>query len=244
MFAPLHHVRPARPAGRPPEQHFVHTVSSVLDVSHELAAAGAPHGTLVVAERQTAGRGRQGRVWHSPPGGLWLGVVIRPHAPPEPGPLALRVGLAVAETLARFLPAGTRVGVKWPNDVLLDGSKVGGVLCEARWLAGETRWVAVGVGINLTNATPTDVPYGATAAGDLPREQVAVALAEAIAGMRDDAGLDADELVRLGRLDALRGRRLTEPLAGIARGIAADGALVIETARGLEPVRTGSPRLA
>ena len=118
------------------------------------------------------------------------------------------------------------------------------MLCEARWLGGETRWVAVGVGINLTNAVPSDVAHGATTAGDLPREQVAGALAEAIAGMRDWPGLDRDELGRLGVFDALRGSRLTEPLAGIARGIAADGALLIETADGVEAARDGSPRLA
>jgi len=227
-----------------PERHFLDTAPSVLDVAHELAAGGAAHGTLVVAERQTAGRGRQGRVWHSPPGGLWLAVVIRPTVRPTPGPLALRVGLAVAETLAGFLPGRSRLGVKWPNDLLLDGKKVGGVLCEARWRSGEARWVAVGVGINMTNPVPSDLAHGATTAGELPREALALALADAIAGVRDGPRLEHDELMRLEGLDALRGSRLAEPLAGVACGISADGALLIETVHGVEAARAGSPRLA
>lgn len=228
----------------PPPRHFLGTVSSALDVAHELAAKGAPHGTLAVAESQTAGRGQRGRTWHSPPGGLWLAVVLRPTVPPEAGPLALRVGLAAAETLTPFLPSGQRVEVKWPNDLLLRGRKVGGVLCEARWRGDEVRWVAVGVGVNLANAISDDVADEAIAAGDLPREALAIALGEAIARLPERAGLDAEELDRLGRLDALRGSRLREPLAGVARGIAADGALLIETAKGVEAARAGSARLA
>jgi len=227
-----------------PPRHFVGTVPSVLDVAHDMAGAGATHGTLVVAECQTAGRGRQGRAWHSPVGGLWLAVVIRPTRPLEPGPLALRVGLVVAETLAGFLGVEEHVAVKWPNDILLGGKKLGGVLCEARWRGGAMAWVAVGVGINLSNAIPTDVASGAIGAGALPREALAVALAEAIAALPEGTELHPDELERLGRLDALRGTVLSEPVAGVARGIAADGALLIETGTGLAAVRTGSARLA
>ena len=228
----------------PPPRHFLGTVTSVLDVAHALAAGGAAHGTLVVAECQTAGRGRNGRAWYSPRGGLWLAVVARPASPPETGPLALRVGLAIAETLTRFLPADRRVGVKWPNDLLLGGRKVGGVLCEVRWRGDEARWVAIGVGINVTNPVPDTVAPGAIAAGALPLMPVAIAIAEAIANLRESPGLDADELARLARLDAIRGSRLREPLAGVARGIGTDGALLIETANGLEAARTGSARLA
>ncbi|MBI4277335.1 MAG: biotin--[acetyl-CoA-carboxylase] ligase [Armatimonadetes bacterium] len=123
--------RPLVPYGR---------VGSTNDVARDLAEAGAGEGTAVVAEEQTAGRGRQGRTWHSPPGGLWLSVILRP-ARPSPG-VGLAVGVAAATALRRA--TGADVRLKWPNDLVIAGRKLGGILLEA---AGGA--VIAGIGINL-----------------------------------------------------------------------------------------------
>ena len=103
--------------------------ASTMDALHELAQAGAPAGTAVVAEAQVAGRGSRGRGWSSPPGGLWLSVLARPRTAGLEL-LSLRAGLAVAELLDR-LGVGARARLKWPNDLMLDGRKAGGILCDA-----------------------------------------------------------------------------------------------------------------
>ena len=108
--------------------------------ARELAARGAPQGTLVTAAEQTAGRGRQGRSWSAPPGrSLLCSVVIR--EPPRLLPLA--AGVAVAEVAAA---AGAPARLKWPNDVLVDGRKLAGILVEGR---PQDRWAVVGVGLNV-----------------------------------------------------------------------------------------------
>jgi BirA family biotin operon repressor/biotin-[acetyl-CoA-carboxylase] ligase len=107
-------------------------VDSALDAIHDRAAAGAPAGTVVVAGEQLAGRGARGDPWHSPPGGLWLSILLRPAVPVGVGVLSLRTGLAVATALDR-VTGGESVGLKWPNDLILRDRKLGGILCEARW---------------------------------------------------------------------------------------------------------------
>lgn len=117
-------------------------IGSTNDRAAELARGGAPAWTVVVADEQTRGRGRRGRRWVSEPGaGLWMSIVLRDIE--GEGPLPLVVGLACAEAIEALAP-GLRVGVKWPNDLLVDGRKVGGILCEA---AGGG--VVVGIGINV-----------------------------------------------------------------------------------------------
>ena len=132
-----------------PRAWLLDAVPSVLDVAHELAADGAPSGTLVLAEEQTEGRGRSGRSWHSPRGtGIWMALLMRPKEPPLGGALGIRVGLALVGALRerqRVLP----VALKWPNDVVVQGRKAGGVLCEARWLGPRLGWIAAGIGLNV-----------------------------------------------------------------------------------------------
>ncbi|MGH7607785.1 MAG: biotin--[acetyl-CoA-carboxylase] ligase, partial [Gemmatimonadales bacterium] len=113
-------------------------IGSSLDAVHELGAAGAPSGTIVIAAEQTAGRGRDGRLWQSPPGGVWLGMLLR-HAAPAAGVLSLRMGLVVADVVDELLGAD-RARLKWPNDVLVGDRKVAGVLAEARWHGGAPQW--------------------------------------------------------------------------------------------------------
>ena len=135
-------------------------VGSTMDALHELAQAGAPEGTAVVAAVQESGRGSRGRTWSSPPGGLWLSVLARPA---EAGLelLSLRVGLVVAGVLER-LGVGGALRLKWPNDLMLGERKFGGVLCEARWQGAMPAWVTVGVGLNVANAPPEELAAVAT----------------------------------------------------------------------------------
>ncbi|ASJ12740.1 biotin--[acetyl-CoA-carboxylase] ligase [Thermococcus thioreducens] len=113
-----------------------------------------PEGTVVVAKRQTAGRGRKGRSWTSPEGGLWLSVILKP---PKVDPRLVFVGaLAVVDTLADF---GIASGIKWPNDVWAGGKKIAGVLTEGK--VGE--YTILGVGLNVNNPIPEELRETATA---------------------------------------------------------------------------------
>lgn len=127
--------------------HFFPTISSTQDEAIRLAQAGAPEGTVVVAGRQTKGRGRLGRVWFSPPGaGLYASVILKPQAPAERWPaLSVLAGVAVVEELERLGVAGARL--KWPNDALIDGRKVAGILTEAFPDAG---FAVLGLGLNAS----------------------------------------------------------------------------------------------
>ena len=136
-------------------------LGSTNDEARRLAADGAQAGTVVVAAEQTAGRGRQGRAWTSPPGNLHATVLLRPGVPARRlGELALLAGVAVAEAVAGLLPArtaGPPVALKWPNDVLVSGAKIAGILIEQE---GEA--ALLGIGINVAHR-PGGTPYPATA---------------------------------------------------------------------------------
>jgi BirA family biotin operon repressor/biotin-[acetyl-CoA-carboxylase] ligase len=132
-------------------------VRSTNAVALQIAQQAAPEGTLVIAEEQTAGRGRQGRIWHSPPGvGLWASLVLRPHMSPNRiFQLAICGALAVAETVSETTHLPVRV--KWPNDVLVEGKKLSGVLTETQAELDSVRFVVLGLGINV-NQRSEDFP--------------------------------------------------------------------------------------
>jgi len=132
------------------------TLSSTNDLATSLAEIQVPEGTVIVAEEQTAGRGRMGRPWVSPRGGIWLSVILRPHLPLAQVPI---VGFAASTAVARAIrvTTGLLARVKWPNDVLINGRKVAGILAEA---GPDGEWVVVGIGINA-NIAPDDLPKGA-----------------------------------------------------------------------------------
>jgi BirA family biotin operon repressor/biotin-[acetyl-CoA-carboxylase] ligase len=165
---------------------------STMDLAHARAAEGAVHGAAVAARVQTAGRGRRGRTWHSPAGGLWLSVVCRPSDPGGVEHLSLRVGLAVAQAIERLFPDLPRLTVKWPNDILLGGRKLAGILCEARWEGGAPAWVIAAVGLNVSNPIPEEVSDQATRLAEyipgLDPERLAQPLAAAIAEAADRPG--------------------------------------------------------
>ena len=214
-----------------PRLELYAAVASTQDVAHALAEAGAPDGTVVLADAQTGGRGRAGRAWASPPGsGVWLTVVTRPHDLAAFEVLALRVGLMLAEALASY--AHGPLGVKWPNDLLVGGRKLAGILVEARWRDGRPEWAAVGVGVNVR--PPSSFEGAAALRADASRLDALVATVGAVCTAAAAwGGLDADELRALTARDVVRGRRVSAPVAGVAAGVAANGALLVRDAAGV-----------
>jgi BirA family transcriptional regulator, biotin operon repressor / biotin---[acetyl-CoA-carboxylase] ligase len=204
-----------------PRRHLRETTST-NELARTLAAAGAPHGTLVTTDFQTAGRGRQGRTWTAPAGrALLLALIVR-----EPDPLLpLRAGLAVADV------AGATAMVKWPNDVLLGGRKVAGVLVEGRPQEG---WAVVGIGVNAAIA-PDDLPpeLNAGTLGRRPAEREAT-LRELLGHLADRlAEPPEDTLAALRTRDALLDRPLSWPGGdGVGAGIDEQGRLRVRGPRG------------
>jgi BirA family biotin operon repressor/biotin-[acetyl-CoA-carboxylase] ligase len=213
------------------------SVGSTLDVAHERAAAGAPAGTLILAEAQTAGRGRQGRAWTSEPGaGIWLTLLERPVDRSSLDVLSLRIGLALVQALEPLV--GEPMRLKWPNDVYLRGGKLAGILVEARWRGSEPDWVAIGVGINVR------VPAGQSRAVGLEPVSRNEALYAILPPLRRAASmtgpLSDDELEAFAERDFARGRPIIEPVEGIAEGITPTGGLLVMTNAGLEQRQAGS----
>jgi BirA family transcriptional regulator, biotin operon repressor / biotin---[acetyl-CoA-carboxylase] ligase len=242
-----------------PAVHAYRRIGSTSDVARRLAEGGAPAGTTVVADEQLSGRGRVGRSWSSPAGlGVWVSLVSRPPSLPRPGLLPLLVGLEVARALDAFAGPGA-VRLKWPNDVLLGGRKLGGILCEATWAEGAPAFVVIGVGVNVQHRVddfPEEIREVATslriAGASASLLEVASRLVPALRALTaNEADLAPAALADLGARDALRGRRVTvtDPATGAllgrgtAAGIAPDGALLLRDEDGtLRPLRSGTVR--
>jgi BirA family biotin operon repressor/biotin-[acetyl-CoA-carboxylase] ligase len=203
-----------------------------------LAEEGASPGTLVLADAQTAGRGRFGRLWRSDPhAGIWLTVIERPIDVLALEVLPLRVGLAIARALDELSPAP--VYVKWPNDIYVADKKIAGILVEARWRDGSPAWIAIGVGINLRS--PVDQPRGGGLGESVGRETVLDRVIPAIrAASLREGHLDAGEVRALNERHAANGRECTQPLAGRIIEIDATGALLVEAGASTVVARNGS----
>jgi BirA family biotin operon repressor/biotin-[acetyl-CoA-carboxylase] ligase len=212
-------------------------VGSTLDVAHRLAERGAPPGTLIIADAQTAGRGRMGRSWRSEPGaGIWLTLLERPQSDDALGVLALRLALALAPALDRFAPEPVRL--KWPNDIFLGDRKLAGVLVEARWHGPRLDWLAVGVGINVRAPRSFEgaaLPLG-TRRTDILRA-VIPSLRTAAARVGE---LTEEELARFHERDLAFGMACVEPAPGVVAGLRRDGALLVDDASGRAAFHTGS----
>lgn len=222
-----------------PRLHFRCTDSTNAR-AYELAVRGAPHGTMVTAAEQTAGRGRQGRVWVAPPGrSLLCSVVVR-----NPGPLlSLTTGVAVAD-LVEASTIGRRVEIKWPNDVLIDGGKVAGILVEGR---PQERWAILGIGINV--ALDLD---------ELPEQLRGDAATLGLAATASETVLDgllthlarrlsepSDAILReVRQRDALRGNDVRwSGGIGIGDGIDAEGRLLVAASDGRHALDAGEIHL-
>jgi len=144
------------------EIHHFKEVESTSDVAKDLAIRGAPEGTIVVAEGQTRGRGRLDRGWFSPPGGIWMSLILRPLLSPADIPkITLMTSVVVAKTISEV--TGLGVKIKWPNDILLHSRKVAGILTEMGAEADRLNFVVVGMGINANvDIFPPDIESHAT----------------------------------------------------------------------------------
>lgn len=225
----------------------VGVVPSTMTLARQRAAMGtskgaperAPEGTVIVADAQTAGRGRRGRTWHSPPGaGLWCTVVLRPKGD-RVETLGLCAGAAVLEALHGL--GATEARLKWPNDILVGTRKLCGILLEAEGRDGSAPVVLLGIGINLRAAVTLDLPddirdlYIGLDELVTPGRTADDLLTAVLAGL----GLHYSRWLRSGlesaleiwrRFDLLAGKRITAegpdgPLTGVADGIDPSGAL-------------------
>jgi BirA family biotin operon repressor/biotin-[acetyl-CoA-carboxylase] ligase len=159
--------------------HLFREVDSTNNVAQELASEGAEEGTIVIAESQRSGKGRWGKEWVSPEGGVWMTIILRPDVVPNRAPqLTLMTGVAVAQTLIQVYDLD--VGIKWPNDILIGDKKVCGILTEVKTKNGKVDHVLVGIGIDLNvdiDFFPTEL-HGCTTSlqAELGREVDAVEL--------------------------------------------------------------------
>lgn len=231
---------------------YLAVTDSTNDDVLRLAKAGAPHGLVILAERQRQGRGRRGRVWLAEPGaGLTFSVLLRaPWTITELSVLPLVVGLAVREAVVRRVQRS--VAVKWPNDVLVDDRKVSGVLCESYSHAGQVLAVVAGVGLNVrAQSFPSELATLVTTleqagASELERELLLVDLLAALERRLQEllAVGFARQRQELNGCDALVERRIqVGERVGIARGIAASGALIFEHDGRTEEVVSGTVSL-
>lgn len=234
------------------------SVTSTNDVLRERAAGGAPPFSVAIADEQVAGRGRSGRRWSSPPGaGLWMSVLLRTPGGGGAPLLTLAVGVAVAEALEGVVGRGAPA-LEWPNDILLEGRKVCGILCEGiagAAAAGGGAGVVAGIGVNLRQR-PEDFPpelreratsVETVVGGPVDRGALAGAILRGLRRRVDPPPRRVEgELARaLERLDTLRGRRVhVEGVgSGVAEGIGADGALRVRIAgEGTRRVVAGTVR--
>jgi BirA family biotin operon repressor/biotin-[acetyl-CoA-carboxylase] ligase len=216
-------------------------LGSTQDLARELARAGAAEGTVVLAGRQTAGQGRLGRYWVSPAGGLYLTVVLRPPAEHLKAPVIV-AALAVARAIERL--AGLETSLKWPNDVLVAGRKIAGILSESELMGQNVSYALVGIGVNVNTdmaAYPQSAPLATSVMTELGREASREALAANILNEFETlylaalAGepIDKEWRARLGTLgkkvQVRFGQRVEE---GLAEDVDRDGDLILRRADG------------
>jgi BirA family biotin operon repressor/biotin-[acetyl-CoA-carboxylase] ligase len=235
---------------------FHDEIGSTNDEAMRLAAGGAPEGTVVMAARQNAGRGRQGRAWHSPAGaGLYLSVLLRPEVTDRTAMLTLMAGVAAADAVERA--AGLAVALKWPNDlvVLRAGGrrKLGGILAEASLAGTGPAHVVIGIGINVRRtalpagleaiATSIETETGSAVETGTLAAEVLASLAVGWRALRADEAPDVLAAWRR-RARPLLGQRVRwtghgTVREGSARDIDDTGALVVDTPAGAEHVVAG-----
>jgi len=227
----------------PYEVEFHETVDSTNARARELADEGGTN-LVVLADQQTGGRGRLDRSWSSPSGGVWLSILVRPDVPPTRAPLFT---LAAAVATARAVrEVGVDASIKWPNDILLDGRKLAGILTEMEGEADRVSWLVVGIGVNANvdaAALPGDQPVATLreAVGDVDRRTVTQTLLEEFHSLTEDP----DAVLPAWRdLSSTLGRRVRidtggEQIVGDAVDVTDPGTLVVDTGDGRREVSAG-----
>jgi BirA family biotin operon repressor/biotin-[acetyl-CoA-carboxylase] ligase len=221
---------------------YLKEIPSTYDNPKDLAKDGAPEGTVIIAEVQKKGKGRMGREWVSPKGGIWMSLILRPKIEPsEAQKITLLAGIAMARVLNRSF---VDTAIKWPNDIYTDGKKVAGILTEMEAEMDSVNFVVVGIGINanvdIDHEFPRELRNGATSIMVQMGEKVdRVVLVRAILEELEHVYLDFTKggfpelLEEWKDLTSTIGRRVKimkakEPLVGEAVGITKEGALIVE----------------
>jgi BirA family biotin operon repressor/biotin-[acetyl-CoA-carboxylase] ligase len=220
------------------------SVGSTNDEAARLAEAGAPEGTVIWAREQTGGRGRRGRTWASPVGNLYSSTILRPDCAAA---RAAELGFVAALAVADMVPASRQVRVKWPNDVMVDGGKVAGILPESSISAdGKAEHVVLGIGVNVSFAPEVpEMRYrGACLGGTVEAalERLTAALARWLAQWRRDgfAAIRAEWLAKAGPLGLEVDVKLGEELVrGRFAGMDGEGALLLDTPAGPRRIVAG-----
>ncbi len=233
---------PIRGLGEP--LYFYHTIGSTNDVAAEFARGGSPHGTLVVADEQTAGRGRAGRTWYTPPDcAIALSLVLRPKTVYLPV-LARLSALGTMAVVYAIDKMGGEAAVKWPNDILLAGKKVGGVLVECSWSGSDLEFAVLGIGVNIREESvpgEKDIDFPATCLEDVVGKRVdrTEFLFAALEGISEwYPKMEARDFVEAwDRRLAYRGHEVVvragqSEIIGKVAGIAKDGQLILITNTG------------
>ncbi|HEY1930417.1 MAG TPA: biotin--[acetyl-CoA-carboxylase] ligase [Acetobacteraceae bacterium] len=224
-------------------------LGSTNDEARRLAAAGAAHGTVVHADEQSAGRGRLARRWYSPPGNLYVSIVLRPDVPQARRvELGFVAALAVADAVDALLPSRTRASLKWPNDVLVRDGKIAGILLE-----NDSDAVILGIGVNVLHApeglsyqVSTIVGSGGLATVDGTRERLLKALGDWLTIWQQDgfAPVRTAWLARAHPPGTQLGVALSDRfVTGGFAGIDTDGALLLDTPQGRGRVVAGDVQL-
>jgi BirA family biotin operon repressor/biotin-[acetyl-CoA-carboxylase] ligase len=226
-----------RRAGR---VHYLEEVGSTMSEAMVLAGQGCAPFTVVVSDRQSAGRGRLQRAWRSDAGGLYFTIVLRPDVEPSGAPL---INLAAAVDLAGVMIGdyGIDARVKWPNDILVEGRKIAGILSQLGAEADRVDFVNVGIGVNVNNCVDAVTPPATSIARLIGRPASRAALLEHFLNRFETRVQSArwnDVVAQWRQLSATFGRRVTirtgpEMVAGTAVDMEANGGLIVETAPGV-----------
>lgn len=221
------------------------TIGSTMDEARRLAAEGAPSFTVVHADEQVAGRGRRSRSWVSPPGNLYMSILLRTGLPVTRTPeLGFLTAVAVAEATEALLPRSVQIRLKWPNDVLVEGAKIAGILVEQADDA-----VIIGTGLNILHAPSLSaymataiVLHGGLASVDSARDILLERFARLLALWRSDGfapirSLWVERSYPVGT--AIQVNTGLDPIQGRFGGLASDGALILDTDQGPRRILAG-----
>jgi BirA family transcriptional regulator, biotin operon repressor / biotin---[acetyl-CoA-carboxylase] ligase len=229
--------------------HYYEEIGSTNDEAFRLGLAGVPEGTALIAEKQNAGKGRLQRVWHSPAGkNIYTSIILRPKIESARAPqISILAGVAVAETLDSYCP--DRIKLKWPNDVLIDGKKVCGILSQAKIAANELDFIVLGIGINVNisySQFPMEICNLATSltiktGREISRQELIISLYENLGKwynhlMQDGFGRIKEKWLSMSSMigETVQVMFQEEVVSGTAIGLDEDGSLILMTARNKE----------